>query len=196
MASSAKTQHSFVNRWHIRHCADVIRSGGVIAYPTEGVWGLGCDPWQEDAVEYLISLKRRQPAKGLILISGDAAHFEPLLVHVAPDQRAQLLEKRARATTWLVPDPAQYFPGYLRGKHETVALRITTHPLVCALTAQLAHPVISTSANLSGHPAAQNALRVRQYFGNQLDALLPGQTAGDARPSQIIDLRSGAIIRS
>ena len=194
MVSLALTQH--VNHWHIHRCADVIRSGGVIAYPTEGVWGVGCDPWHDEAVEYLLSLKRRQPAKGLILISGDAAHFEPLLATVSPDQRAQVVMPRARATTWLVPDPTQYFPDYLRGKHDTVALRVSSHPLVAALTARLGYPIISTSANLSGHPAAQTALRVRQYFGDRLDALLPGQTAGDARPSQIIDLRSGTIIRS
>lgn len=186
----------FVNHWHINRCADAIRHGGVIAYPTEGVWGLGCDPWQEDAVQYLLSLKRRQPAKGLILISGTAAHFEPLLAKVSAEQRAQVLLPRPRATTWLVPDPMPYFPDYLRGKHDTVALRISTHPLVAALTARLGYPIISTSANLSGHPAALNALRVRQYFGDRLDALLPGATAGDARPSQIIDLRSGAIIRA
>lgn len=195
MASGAPFQISSSSAWHVRRCASVLRRGGVIAYPTEGVWGLGCDPWNESAVQRLLQLKQRQQAKGLILISGNAAHFDDLLASLPPGKQAEMQMPRKRATTWLVPDTGNYFPACLKGAHATVALRVSTHPLVRALTEQLGYPIVSTSANVSGHPAAHNALRVHQYFGTRLDDLLPGQTGQETQASQIIDLMSGVVIR-
>jgi L-threonylcarbamoyladenylate synthase len=182
--------------FHAWRCAVVLRQGGVIAYPTEGVWGLGCDPWDRQAVWRLLQLKQRTEAKGLILISGDAQHFEPLLRHLPEALRQQVLKPRPRATTWLVPDAGQFAPLWLKGAHASIAIRLSRHRDVQRLTRQWGRPLVSTSANLSGHPAARSALEVRQYFHARLDAILPGHTGADRSPSQIIDLSSGRIVRA
>ena len=136
--------------------AACLRNGGIVAYPTEAVWGLGCDPDDGEALARLIKLKSRDAAKGLILIAGDIAQLEPWLAGVTVEQREQLLASWPGPYTWLVPDNGRAHP-LLRGEHVSLAVRVTDHPLVQALCAAFGGPLVSTSANRAGESPAMTA---------------------------------------
>lgn len=179
--------------WRIQQVAQCVHAGGVIAYPTEAVWGVGCDPWNQEAVERLLQLKSRPQHKGLILIAGDISDFDFILEDISPEWRATLLQSWPGPNTWLVPHQNR-LPEWITGCHDSVALRVTDHPLVkqlCALTG----PLVSTSANPAGRPSARSRLRVEQYFHGQLDTVLHGQLGGRNQPSTIRDLRSKQVLR-
>lgn len=184
-----------MNRLRLRIAARVVRAGGLIAYPTEAVYGLGCDPRNESAVIRLLTLKRRSIRKGLILIAADFAQLEPFLQPLTPPDRARLATTWPGPQTWLIPARTTV-PRWLRGRYDTLAVRVTAHPLAAALCRACGHPLVSTSANRSGRPPARTAPAVRRQLGNSLDHLLPGPTGGAAKPTAIRDLRTGQIVRS
>ncbi len=179
----------------IRQIAVQLRHGAVIAYPTESVWGLGCDPWCEPAVMRLLGLKHRAVDKGLILVAADMAQLAPFLRHLTPQQLQPLQASWPGPVTWLVPDQG-IAPAWIRGRFDSVALRLTDHPLVVGLCRAFGGPLVSTSANPQGKPPALNAIKVRSYFGHQLDAIAPGLVGKLAKPSEIRDLRTGKIVRA
>lgn len=178
----------------LRAAARVVKSGGLIAYPTEAVYGLGCDPRNEKAVRRLLTLKRRPVRKGLILIAASFEQLEPFLHPLTLSDRARLAATWPGPYTWLIPTRPDT-PRWLRGRHETLAVRVTAHPLAAALCQACEHPLVSTSANLSGRPPARTALAVRRQLGTAIDYLLPGPTGGAAQPTEIRDLRTGRRIR-
>ncbi len=180
--------------WRLQQVARVVRQGGVIAYPTEAVWGLGCDPWDREAVYRLLELKDRPVDKGLILVADCMERFDFLLDDLPRSWRERLARSWPGPNTWLVPHQDR-LPQWVTGRHDSVALRVTDHPLVARLCA-LTGPLVSTSANPAGRPAARSALRVRQYFGDQLDHIFCGPLGGRRNPSTIRDLRSGQLIRA
>ena len=145
----------------LRRAVDVLRRGGVIAYPTEGVWGLGCDPNNTDALQRLLALKQRDPDKGLILIAADIEQLDPLLDQLTPDQRARLAASWPAPLTWVVPVGPQ-LPVLVSGGRATLALRVSAHPTVAALCRAWGGPLVSTSANPSGRPAPTDPRRVRR----------------------------------
>lgn len=179
--------------WRVQRMARIVREGGVIAYPTEAVWGLGCDPWNEMAVDRLLALKDRPVHKGLILVADNIRQFDFLLDDLPERWVDRLASTWPGPNTWLVPHQG-LLPEWISGQHDTVALRVSEHPLVrdlCALTG----PLVSTSANPSGRPSARSRLRVEQYFHQQLDGVLGGALGGRRNPSLIRDLRSGDVVR-
>ena len=181
------------SQWQIHSVARVVRAGGVIAYPTEAVWGLGCDPWNAVAVQRLLALKGRNAAKGLILVAASIEQFAFLLGDLPERWLDRLASTWPGPHTWLVPH-RQLLPLWITGEHETVALRVSDHPLVRELCLTCG-PLVSTSANPAGRPAARSRLRVQQYFADQLDGLLNGSLGGRRNPSTIRDLASAAIVR-
>ncbi len=186
-----------VNRmnWHIRYAAHVIREGGIIAYPTEGVWGLGCDPWHSGAVERLLRLKSRPMHKGLIVVTGQRDQLTPLLEQLSHPHLHQLDSTWPGPVTWVIDDTKNWMPEWIKGHFPSVAVRVSDHALVSKLSEQLGHPLVSTSANPAGHPPAKNSLQVRQYFSNALDYILPGQLGIRQQPSEIRVLGSGKRLR-
>ncbi|MGH8434860.1 MAG: L-threonylcarbamoyladenylate synthase [Pseudomonas sp.] len=183
-----------VSRWRVQQVARVVRNGGVIAYPTEAVWGLGCDPWNAEAVERLLALKDRPVDKGLILVADSIRQFDFLLEDFPERWLDRLASTWPGPNTWLVPHQNR-LPAWITGEHNSVALRVSGHPLVrdlCALTG----PLVSTSANPSGRLPARTRLRIQQYFPGQLDAVLGGALGGRKHPSVIRDLVSGKLVRS
>jgi L-threonylcarbamoyladenylate synthase len=172
-----------------------LRQGKVIAYPTEAVWGLGCDPDNAQAVQTLLQLKNRPVEKGVILVMANYAQLEPLLAESLTAQQRQLLQTPTeKPTTWLVPFNAEKVPRWISGKHDTVAVRISTHPTVKALCEGFGKPLVSTSANPQAAQPAREAFQVRRYFNDKV-AICRGNTGKALQPSTIIDLLSGAIIR-
>jgi L-threonylcarbamoyladenylate synthase len=173
-----------------------LREGKVIAYPTEAVWGLGCDPYNAEAVKKLLQLKKRAVEKGLILIAASYAQIEPLLADTLTDeQRALLQQASEKPVTWLVPFNPAKVPPWISGQHEKVAVRISNHSTVKALCEAAGMPLVSTSANPQGCQAAREAFQVRRYFAQQVQ-LCHGQTGTAKTPSTIKDLLTGAIIRA
>lgn len=180
--------------WQIRRAVSHLRAGGVIAYPTETVYGLGCDPLDEDAVERLLELKRRPREKGLILIGADLEQLLPYIDVADLALQKKLTAVTKRPTTWICP-PRDGLPRWLTGRHHSIAVRITTSPVAQQLCQRYGAALISTSANPTGLAPARNALTVRRYFDARLDAIVSGQSDPSAQPSRIVDLISGEVIR-
>ncbi|NHO85729.1 tRNA threonylcarbamoyladenosine biosynthesis protein RimN [Pseudoteredinibacter isoporae] len=172
-----------------------MQGGGVIAYPTEAVWGLGCDPFQQQAVEKILWLKGRAQAKGLILVAADIEQFEPFLAGISPTQLEQLNATWPGPNTWLVPVNG-YCPKWISGRFDSVALRVSAHPVVAGLCKAFGGPIVSTSANPQGLPPALNTMQAERYFHGCLDGLAPGLVNTQANPSTIRDLSSGELIRA
>lgn len=174
----------------------IMRQGGVIAYPTEAVWGLGCAPENEAAVNRILSMKQRHVSKGLILVASSIEQFSPYLQHITPEQRKTLEASWPGAFTWLVPHH-NTVPTWISGKHESVALRVSKHPHIRYLCDAFGGPIVSTSANPQGKPAAKSTWQVKRYFKNNanLDWIVKGSVGNNHSPSTITDLVSGKIIR-
>jgi L-threonylcarbamoyladenylate synthase len=172
-----------------------LRHGGVIAYPTEAVYGLGCDPFDEAAVARLFELKQRPPAQGVLLIAADFAQVEKFIGAAPPEAIA-----RARATwpgpqTWVLPRSAQT-PAWLTGTHDGIALRVTAHPPAAQLCRAFGGALVSTSANRHGEPPARTAAEVRSAFGGELAYILDAPAGGLERPTPIRNAIDGEIIRA
>ena len=181
--------------WPLRHAAETVRRGGVIAYPTEAVYGLGCDPLEHMAVRRILALKQRDAAKGLILIASDMAQLAPFMAPLPPAVSAKLAASWPGPVTWVVP-AAPALPSWLSGGRSTLAVRVSAHPVVSALCDALGMAIVSTSANRSGQPAARTALAVRMQLGDGLDYILPGAVGGLNKPTEIREALTGKVLRA
>lgn len=172
-----------------------IHSGGVIAHPTESVFGLGCDPFNRQAVQRILRIKGRPQRKGLILISDSLHRLESLIAPLTDAQRQQMLTswQGKRPYTWLVPKSTSC-PKWLTGQHASIAIRVTKHPLSKQLCKLAGLPLVSTSANRSGATPVKTTKECKRRFSQQL-RIVPGQTGGAKRPSTIQDLVTGRILR-
>lgn len=169
----------------------VFQQGGVIAYPTEAVFGLGCNPDNEKAVLQLLKIKQRPIEKGLILIASDFKQVEHYLKPLNDYQRKCTSPSE---TTYLYP-ALKTAPKWVTGNHDSLAVRITEHPLAKELCESLNSALVSTSANISGNPPAKTSADIKQEFENTIDALLDGETGNLSNPTDIRDSISGDIIR-
>jgi L-threonylcarbamoyladenylate synthase len=180
--------------WHTREAVRRLGAGGVIAYPTETVYGLGCDPFNAMAVLRLLALKQRNIEQGLILIASDFAQLEPLLLPLSATVRKRILKTWPGPVTWTLPCLPE-IPAWLRGSHRTLAVRLTSHPLAHTLCEYWNGPLVSTSANRHGNSPARSALGVRLAFDAELDYILHGKVAGSGKPSEIRDGITGGVLR-
>jgi L-threonylcarbamoyladenylate synthase len=181
------------SRFRLRDAAQQLRQGAIIAYPTEAVFGLGCDPRNEQAVMRLLTIKQRPVEKGLILIASRWEQLQPYLQPVDPDIRARLEESWPGPVTWLLATRPQT-PAWLSGMHESLAVRVTAHPLAAALCDAFGGAIVSTSANASGRPPARTALQARLRCPG-VDIVLVGATGGRKRPSEIRNPYTGERVR-
>ena len=173
----------------------VLQDGGVVAYPTEAVFGLGCDPLNQGAVRRLLAIKRRAAAKGLILIAADWGQLTPYVMPLGEERMAEIRSSWPGPYTWLLPVRPET-PMWLRGGFETLAVRVTAHPLAAALCRTYGGAIVSTSANRAGRAPARRALEVRLRLRGQVDYLLAGDCGGARRPSAIRDGRTGTLLRA
>ena len=183
------------SRLHLELACHALAAGGVIAYPTEGVWGLGCEPLNLHACKRVLSLKRRVAGKGFILIASDFAQVEPFLGPLPRPKLKRVLAGWPGPLTWLLP-AASWVPAHLTGGRRTLAVRVTAHPAARELCARYGGPIVSTSANASGHEPARTALQVQRQFGTRIDYLLPGALGGLDRPTPIRDFATGKAVRA
>ena len=160
----------------VNQAAEVVKNGGVIGYPTEAVWGLGCDPWNRDAVYQILQLKKRPVEKGVILIGSSTRQFAPLLDHLSSEEKSRLNETWPGPYTWLIPDPEGWVPEWVRGQFDTVAVRVSAHPIVKALCDAAGMPIVSTSANIAGNEPLLSQTDVENEFGQLLQGIVSGET--------------------
>ena len=185
-----------INTQNLDFIVAQLKQQNVVAYPTEAVFGLGCDPWSEQAVLELLRLKQRPMEKGLILVAHDLDLLRPFIDENALNTShwTRLQNQCERPTTWVVPANTRV-PTFLRGKFNSIAVRLSTHPAIQLLCEQTGFALTSTSANLSGLEPCRSAAEVHQQFGAQFPVLdLPlGQASA---PSQIRDLLTDQLFRS
>jgi L-threonylcarbamoyladenylate synthase len=170
-----------------------LKAGKIIAYPTEAVYGLGCNPLNEQAVMQLLTIKQRPIEKGLILIAASLAQLESYLV-LNEDSRAKITQTPTEPTTWVVPAQA-HVPKWLTGAHNTLAVRITTHPVAQQLCTRYGSAIVSTSANSTTEPAMKTAAEVLSAFSNSDIFILVGKVGELARETAIYDVISGKKLR-
>ncbi|MGD2082380.1 MAG: Sua5/YciO/YrdC/YwlC family protein [Chromatiales bacterium] len=180
--------------WRLRNAARRLREGAILAYPTEGVYGLGCDPLNRAAVERILVLKQRPAASGLILVAADFFQLEPFVRALGTARMREIEASWPGPHTWLLP-AAHGVPPWLRGEHTTLAVRVTAHPLAAALCRAFGGPLVSTSANRSGRAPALCPLQVRLRCPG-VDLVIHGPLGGRPGPSVIQDGATGRLIRA
>lgn len=177
-----------------RHAAAIIRAGGVVAYPTEACFGLGCDPRNRLALRRILRIKRRARAQGLILIADRIGRLAPFVGDFDVACREQMLASWPGRHTWLLP-AAPAASSWLRGAHATVAVRVTAHRGAAQLCRLAGMAVVSTSANRSGRRMLKSAPAVWREFGSEVDCVVDGRIGRAGAPSVIRDGASGAVLR-
>jgi L-threonylcarbamoyladenylate synthase len=182
-----------LNHWHLQQALRIIKAGGIIAYPTEAVYGLGCQPENYSAVTRILHLKRRPLEKGLIIIAAEIEQLHPYVSFTDRVLYQEILSTWPGPVTWVIPARMEV-PTWIRGEHESIAVRVSDHPVVRDLC-RLTGPLVSTSANPAGCPPATTMLKVRTYFGQSLDYILPGNTGLNHKPTEIRDALTGKVLR-
>ncbi len=178
----------------IAAAVSALRQGGVIAYPTEAVYGLGCDPANHEAVARLFELKQRPPEQGVLLIAADFAQVEKFIGPVPAEALARARDTWPGPHTWVFPRSPST-PAWLAGAHAGIALRVTAHAPTIELCRAFGGAIVSTSANPHGVSPARSAADVRSAFGSELAYILDAPTGGLDRPTPIRDAVSGGTFR-
>lgn len=170
----------------------LLQEGMILAYPTEAVYGLGCDPFNKDAVEKILTLKRRPTHKGFIILIADWGQLSSLTKAIPIEKLEAVQRTWPGPVTWLFPKSAN-IPEWLCGEHESVAIRMSTHPIAHKLCKE--GPIVSTSANLSGLKPARTLNELEEQFPTGIDAVFAGDLGGANQPSAIYDVLSGQRLR-
>ncbi len=182
--------------WQINRLSKAVLHGAVFAYPTDTIWGLGCHPLLAGSVQRILSIKKRPVDKGLILLCSKLDYVESYISdEISHEQARRLQHIETQPTTWLIK-ASQGCPHWLRGQHPTIAVRLTTHPFVQALCSSIKAPLVSTSANRAGQPTVASATQARKQFGDEVDYIVSGFSAGGKTASTIKFLENNQMIRS
>lgn len=172
----------------------MLADGGVVVHATAGVWGLSADAFNQQAACRVLRIKRRAVTRGLIVVASDPAYLAPLVDPQVDDAWQTAVDSWPSATTWLLPARVDA-PWWLTGGHRTIAVREPAHTLTRALAAAFGGALVSTSANVTGHPPVRSAWQARARFGHQVDFILGGDCDTPGRPSTIRDASTGEILR-
>ena len=178
----------------IQHAVKVLREGGVIAYPTESCFGLGCDPANDEAVERILRIKGRLKQQGLILLAADSSQVEQQAEWLTSPMLEKIELSWPGPVTWLLP-ARKHVSSLIRGQHRTVAMRISAHSTAQALCAGFGSAIVSTSANRHGADALRTASAVFEEMGDELDFVVDAPVGSAAKASQIRDGTTGEVIR-
>ncbi len=170
----------------------LLQQGKIIAYPTETVYGLGCDPFNQQAVQRLLALKQREVSKGLILLIADWSQLAPLIQPIAEPLLDAVRQTWPGPVTWIFPK-SDIIPDWVSGQHDGIAIRMSAHPIAGKIC--LDGPIVSTSANISGHSSAIDVASLCAQFPHGIDAVLEGQLGTDGPHTAIYDVQSGQRLR-
>lgn len=182
-----------VSNFQIRLAVENLHKGGIIACPTESVYGLSCDPMNQTTIERLLELKQRPDTKGFILIASSIDQLEPF-VSIPGARRDEIGKGWPGPVTWVLPAKPE-LPAWIGGGRDTIAARVTAHPIMADICSRYGGALVSTSCNISGQSPAKNPDQVHKQFGKQLDQVVGGKLGGLARPTPIRDAVSGKFIR-
>ena len=185
---------NYHSHFKIRMACHALKQGKLLAYPTESVYGLGCDPLNESAVMHLLSIKQRPLHKGLILIASDFAQLQPY-INPSSAMLLRIMPSWPGPITWVIP-ARPWVPDYLTGKHGSLAVRVSAHPLVQQLCAEYGGAIISTSANITHQAPARSALAVRTKLPIEDIYTLAGTAAQQNQPTAIYNAHNGHGLRS
>jgi len=174
----------------IRRAAEVVRRGGVIAYPTETVYGLGADAFDPEAVGRVYQIKGRDLGKAILLIAAELQGVEELVEEIPPVAR-RLMEKFWPGPLTLVFRASARVPKELLGEGRTIGVRIPGSRLCRELVREAGVPLTSTSANRSGQPNPRKADEVLRALGESIDLVLDGGPTPSAVPSTVVEVSSG-----
>ncbi len=163
---------------------NAIKSGGIIAYPTESVYGLGCNPFYQEAVMKILQLKGRLQEKGLIVIASHVQQILPLIKPIAPNDLARALKTWPGHQTWIFPK-SPLVPPWISGAFDTIAVRVSAHPIVKQLCDSLNMPLVSTSANHANQEALCSIKDIKMQFGDKIDAFINAPLGKHSKPSKI-----------
>jgi L-threonylcarbamoyladenylate synthase len=185
---------------YIESVADILRQGGVIGYPTETIYGIGCNALNSVAVERIYQLKNRDRRKAMILIAGDTVQVSELVTSI-PEAAEKLIENFWPGPLTIVFEASSRLKEFAFGKSKTIAIRIPDSVICLELLKETGFPIVSTSANISGAPASTSAEQVEKFFGDQLEVIIDGGPSVDGVPSTVVDItksparvvREGAI---
>jgi len=178
----------------IELAVQALQRGGVIAYPTESVFGLGCDPDNKAAIRKLLEVKQRPLEKGLILVASSFQQLEKYLQPLEQENQQRVFASWPGPYTWLWPARHEV-TELLRGQHQSLAVRVSVHPVVQALCDAYGKAIVSTSANPADRTPARNIAEVRQYFNDKLDYIIDAEVGESDQPTEIRDALSNAVIR-
>ena len=178
----------------INAAVTALRNGGVIAYPTEAVYGFGCDPFNSHAVFKLLAVKRRQPEKGLILVAADWHQVENLIKPIAPQLLSHVQSTWPGPLTWVFP-ASDLVPTWIKGHHDTVAIRISAHPVIQELCERFCGPIVSTSANVEGHPPKRDFRTCSIAYKNSVEHIINSKCGGQTNPCTIRDAVTNQTLR-
>jgi L-threonylcarbamoyladenylate synthase len=182
------------SRLRIALAARVLQAGGIVAYPTEAVYGIGCLPLDEQALARIVQIKRRAASKGLIVVAADASQLEALAELPSGARGRAIREGWPGPVTWVVL-ARPHLPAMLTGGRATIAVRVSAHPVVRALCLKTGSALVSTSANLSRHPPCRSALTTRRSLGRLVDLVLAGPLGDSSKPTEIRDATTGRTLR-
>ncbi|QUM78922.1 threonylcarbamoyl-AMP synthase [Moritella sp. 5] len=184
------------NSTAISNAVTALYNQQVIAYPTEAVFGLGCDPMSEKAVQRLLSIKQRPVEKGLILIAANLSQLNDYvdLTLLSTTQIDHINQTWPGPATWVMPAKSQV-PKWLTGQFDSIAVRVSAHPTVQALCTAFGGPITSTSANLTGRTPCVTAAEVNRQLASLLGAVVDEPVGGLAQPTTITDALTGKVYR-
>jgi L-threonylcarbamoyladenylate synthase len=181
----------------------ILKKGGIVAFPTDTVYGLGADPLNAQAVDRIYKVKRRPYNLPLPLLLAEKSDLLKVATAV-PEIAWQLVERFLPGGLTLVLIKSPWVPGTVTASGDTIAVRIPDHPVPIALIRGLGTPIVGTSANLSGRPSPVTAEEVRQQLGDEVDLIINGGRCSGGTESTVLDIsgkvptliREGAIPRA
>lgn len=173
---------------------EVLNKGGIIAYPTEAVFGLGCDPFNYSAVNRILGLKNRPLESGFILVGATWEQLEPFVEPLLPATMMRVRETWPGPVTWIFPVKPE-IPEWITGNRKTIAVRASAHPIIQEICTRYGRAIVSTSANVHGNPPARDARTVQLIFGDKIDYIVKAPVGGDLQPTEIRNAINGEIIR-
>jgi len=187
-------KNSRLNKFVLKKANATLLRGGIIAYPTEAVFGLGCDPMNAEAIQHLLRLKNRPQSKGLILVAASFQQLEPYIQDLSPPLFDKVMKTWPGPVNWLLPANTTA-PQYLRGSHRLQAVRVSQNPTIQALCRKFGGAIVSTSANFSNRPPAKTALQVRACFKKNIDFVINGSIGQQHQPCEIRNGLNNKILR-
>tara|TARA_R110002110_G_scaffold65206_5_gene180088 strand:+ start:33441 stop:34064 length:624 start_codon:yes stop_codon:yes gene_type:complete len=183
-------------RLSIEGGVEAIRHGRVIVYPTESVYGFGCDPLQPEAIQKIVTLKQREPRKGFILIVSNFSQLEPYIDwEKVPREKWQTVEASwPGPVTWVLPAQS-HINRLLLGPERTIAIRMSAHPVAQSLCEHMKGAIVSTSANFSAQAPLMQSIDILTHFSSDIAGVVAGDLGGDDKPSWVIDFASYKVLR-